>query len=153
MISRFKFSCIDAQFALLLEAVFERGSEQFVGRLALSLQNLLFDFRFLLFEIVLVDRIVLGDAINRPNSARSETGSPAWPTGMVNAAENCLALPASGMEPVRETGSRGFHFKPKGFGRGGEVLARLGALGKFVGASLGQLHRFLMPVSRWSTRS
>ena len=54
------------QLALLLEARFQRGSEQIVGGLPLPLQNLLFDFGFLLFKIILIDWIVLRDAIDGP---------------------------------------------------------------------------------------
>ena len=54
------------QLALLQEARFEGGSEQFVSSLPFSLQDLLFDFGFLFSEIILVDGIVLRDAIDRP---------------------------------------------------------------------------------------
>ena len=72
---------VEVQLALLLEARFQGGSEQFVGGLPLLLQNLLFDFGFLLCEIVLVDGIVLRDAIDGPILARAgsdrRSGRPA----------------------------------------------------------------------------
>src|SRR5712664_3357076 len=54
------------QFALLAEACFECGSEQFVSSLAFCLQSLRLNRRFLLLEILFVDGLVLGDTIDHP---------------------------------------------------------------------------------------
>ena len=52
------------------------------------LQDLLFNLRFLRFEVPLVDWIMLGNAIDHPIGALLKPGSPVCPTGMEKALEN-----------------------------------------------------------------
>ena len=54
------------QFALLAEACFECGSEQFVSSLAFCLQSLRLNRRFLLLEILFIDGIVLSYVVDHP---------------------------------------------------------------------------------------
>src|SRR5579864_8127074 len=116
------------QLALLQEARFEGGSEQFVGGLPLPLQNLLFDFGFLLIEIILVDGIVLRDAIDGPILAKRD-----WIAGLADR-QRKRGGKLLGAAYVRNRtrpgdGFRGFYLYSEGFGGCGEVLAGFGALG------------------------
>ena len=63
---------VQAQLSLLNEPRFQGGSEQVVSGLPLLLQNLFFDLGLLLRKIVLVDGIVLRNAVDGPIGAESE---------------------------------------------------------------------------------
>src|SRR5467141_185338 len=151
MVSRLSGRCqpfqivrVDMQFALLAEACFECGSEQFVSSLAFCLQSLRLNRRFLLLEILFVDGIVLGDTIDHPIRSQRDWISHLADRKFERNGELLRASDLRDRPGPRERLAR-FHIEAESLRSGCEVLARLRAFAEFLGASLGEFQRLLTP--------